>query len=74
MLYICYQEVKMVTNEEFKNIISDFLKKTGMPASSFGTQAKNDPNFVFRIMSGQEVKEEGKLRVLDFINNYKQEE
>ncbi|MBQ5783611.1 MAG: hypothetical protein IIW11_01320 [Bacteroidales bacterium] len=64
----------MVSNEEFKNIVSDFLEKTGMSASSFGLQAKNDPSFVFRIMSGQEVKEDGKNRVLDFINNYKQEE
>ena len=63
----------MVTNEEFKKIVSDFLERTGIPASTFGIQAKNDPNFVFRVMSGQEVKEEGKLRVLDFINNYKSE-
>ena len=64
----------MVTNEEFKNIISDFLQTSNMSASSFGKQVKNDPCFVFRVMSGQEVKEEGKHRVLDFINNYQTEE
>lgn len=63
----------MVTNEEFRNIVSDFLQKTGMSATSFGTQAKNDPCFVFRIMNGQEVKEDGKIKVLEFINNYEQE-
>ena len=62
----------MISNEELKNVVSDFLEKTGMAASSFGKQAKNDPSFVSRIMSGQEVKESGKEKILDFIENYKE--
>jgi predicted transcriptional regulator len=62
----------MISNEEFKNVVSDFLEKTGMAASAFGKQAKNDPSFVSRIMSGQEVKESGKEKILDFIENYKE--
>lgn len=64
----------MVTNEEFKNIITAFLNETGMSQTAFGIQAKNDPSFYSRIMSGQEVKEGGKQQVLDFINNYKKGE
>lgn len=63
----------MITNKELKQVVSDFLKKTGMSASTFGKKAKNDPNLVFRIMGGQEVKESGKEKILDFINNYQEE-
>ena len=63
----------MITNEELKKVVSDFLKETGMSASTFGKKAKNDPSFVFRIMGGQEVKESGKEKILDFINNYSEE-
>ena len=62
----------MISNEELKNVVSDFLEKTGMAASAFGKQAKNDPSLVSRIMSGQEVKESGKEKILDFIENYKE--
>lgn len=63
-----------MTNEEFKKCIIEFLKKTGMAPTTFGLKAKNDPNFVFRIMSGQECREKGRERVLNFINNYNAEE
>ncbi len=62
----------MVTNEQLKKIVLDFLEKSGISASSFGKQAKNDPNLVFRIVAGQEVKEEGKERILNFINSYEE--
>ncbi len=60
----------MVSNEEFKNIVTAFLNRTGLSQTAFGIRAKNDPSFYSRIMSGQEVKESGKQQVLDFINNY----
>ncbi len=63
----------MVSNEDFKKIVSDFLKETGMSPTSFGMKAKNDPSFYSRLMAGQEVKECGKNQVLNFINNYKGE-
>ena len=61
-----------MTNNEFKNAVEDFVKRTGMSATSFGIKAKNDPCFYSRVMSGQEVKEEGKNRVLAFMEQYKE--
>ena len=62
-----------MTNNEFKNAVEDFVKRTGMSATSFGIKAKNDPCFYSRVMSGQEVKEEGKNRVLAFMEQYKEQ-
>lgn len=61
-----------MTNNEFKNAVEEFVKRTGMSATSFGIKAKNDPSFYNRIMSGQEVKEKGKERVLKFMEQYKE--
>ena len=61
-----------MTNEDFKNAVVEFLNETGMSATAFGTKAKNDPSFYNRIMSGQEVKEKGKERVLKFMEQYKE--
>lgn len=61
----------ILSNSEFKKKISDFLQETGMAPTTFGTKAKNDPSFVARVMSGQSVNEEGKKKVIAFIDSYK---
>lgn len=63
----------LISNKEFQDKINLFLSETGMSATAFGIKAKNDPRFVSRVLGGQEVKEDGKKRVIDFIDSYKQE-
>ncbi len=61
----------MISNDEFRQKIFDFIKRTGISPTSFGEMAKNDPSFVRRLEKGQEVKESGKKQVLEFMENYK---
>ena len=61
-----------ISNKEFIDKIDEFLKKTGMSVSTFGKKAKGDPSFYTRIKNGMEVKESGKSRVLDFMQNHKE--
>lgn len=63
----------MISNGELKNKVSEFLETTGMSRTKFGILAKNDPNFVFRLLSGQDVRESGKIKVLKFIENFNKE-
>lgn len=60
----------MITNEEFKKEITDFLAQTGMSPTIFGKKVKKDPSFYCRVMKGQEVKEEGKRKVLEFMKSF----
>ena len=63
-----------ISNEEFKEKIKCFLTETSISPTAFGIKAKNDPLFVKRVFKGQEVKEDGKRKVIDFMENYKQGE
>lgn len=58
------------TNKELLEKIEEFLKKTGMSASTFGTQAASSPSLVFDIREGRGCGEAVQTRILDFINNY----
>jgi hypothetical protein len=59
---------------EFLKKIEEFLAKSGMSATNLGIKAINSPTFVFDIRNGRQCLDSTKERVLDFINNYKQEE
>ena len=61
-----------MTKEDFKKTITDFIENTGMSATAFGLAAANNPNFVFDINKGRECREETQARILNFINNYKE--
>lgn len=58
------------TNKELLEKIEEFLEKTGMAATAFGTSAVNSPSFVFDIREGRGCGEAVQARILDFINNY----
>jgi hypothetical protein len=59
---------------EFLKKIEEFLASSGMSATNFGIKAMNNPTFVFDIRNGRQCLDSTKDKVLDFINNYKQEE
>lgn len=61
----------MISNDEFRQKVFDFIKTNKISPTSFGEMAKNDPSFVRRLEKGQEVKESGKKQVLEFMENYK---
>ncbi len=43
----------MTILERFKRDIEDFLREQGVPASTFGKIAMNDPNFVHQLRKGR---------------------
>ena len=61
----------ILSNEEFKQKIFDFMAANNMSATTFGILANKEPNFVFLLKSGRECRETTKQRVLDFIRDYK---
>lgn len=63
----------MLSNEELKQEIKKFLEKTGMTPTEFGIKAKNDPSLLKRIENGQEIRESGKNRIIEFMANYNKE-
>ncbi len=60
----------MLSNEELKQEIKKFLDKTGMTPTEFGIKAKNDPSLLKRIENGQEIRESGKNKIIEFMVNY----
>lgn len=60
-----------ISNEDFSTKIEQFLCETGLSPSTFGKMTRNDPRFVFRVRNGMEVKESGKIRIFEFMENYK---
>lgn len=59
-----------MTDREFLKKIEAFLKETGMAASTFGTDARGDPNFVFNLRKGSEVT----LRVVNEVVAFMEKE
>jgi predicted transcriptional regulator len=62
-----------MTKKDFLEMVENFLSNKGMSATTFGILANKEPNLVFTLREGRECREETQARVLDFINNYKQE-
>ena len=62
-----FLEVKM-RKAEFLEKVEDFLERTKMSPTAFGTKAKAEPNFVFEIRKGRECREEVQERVLRFMS------
>ncbi len=60
----------MLSNEELKKEIKIFLEKYGMSQTEFGIKAKNDPSLIKRLEGGQDIRESGKIRIIDFMVNY----
>jgi len=54
--------------------INRFLKRTGMPATTFGWMAIGDPNFVRNLREGREPRFQTLLRVKKFMSSYQQRE
>jgi hypothetical protein len=61
------------SNKELIDLIEDFMKKTGMSATTFGMKANKDPNLVFQIREGRGCGEEVQKRITDFIEGYDEE-
>jgi predicted transcriptional regulator len=63
-----------MNKKDFLETVETFMKTKEMSATTFGILANKEPNLVFTLREGRECREETQARVLDFINNYKQEE
>lgn len=61
------------SNSELKELIENFLTKTGMSATNFGIEALKQPNLVFQIREGRGCGEEVQKRITDFIEGYNEE-
>ena len=62
-----FLEVKM-RKAEFLEKVEDFLERTKMSPTAFGTKAKAEPNFVFELRKGRECREDVQERVLRFMD------
>lgn len=58
-----------MTTEAFLKEIEEFLSGTGMPHTTFGKEAMNDPSFVTRMRNGGNPTMKTIKRVRDFIDN-----
>ena len=67
MLYIRGMEGKMLNKEEFKKIIETYISEENISATTLGIKTLKDPSFVPRVFKGREVREDGKLKVINFI-------
>lgn len=50
-----------------------FLRRTGMPATTFGRLAAHDPRFVLDLRLGREPRPRTEKRVEHFMNIYREE-
>jgi hypothetical protein len=57
----------MLNKEEFKNIIKKYISEENISATALGIKTLKDPSFVPSVFNGREVREEGKLKVINFI-------
>lgn len=63
----------MLTNNELLERIKDFIAEKGISPTEFGLKAKGDPSLIKRLENGQDVRESGKIRILEFMSNYEGE-
>jgi hypothetical protein len=52
--------------------IEVFLRRTGMPATTFGRMATSDPRFVLDLRNGRSPREATEQRVEHFMNDYRE--
>ena len=52
--------------------IETFLRRTGMPATTFGRLAAHDPRFVFDLRKGREPRPRTEYRAEHFMNTYRE--
>jgi hypothetical protein len=60
-------EAKMLNKEEFKKIIEKYISEENISATALGIKTLKDPSFVLKVSRGREVRECGKLKVINFI-------
>ena len=53
--------------------IEVFLRRTGMPATTFGRLAARDPRFVLDLRNGREPRARTERRMEHFMNTYREE-
>lgn len=53
--------------------IEKFLRRTGMPATTFGRRAASDPRFVFDLRNGRMPRARTEQRIEHFMNNIHEE-
>lgn len=63
-----------MTKKEFLETIENFLKMREMSPTAFGISSFGDPKLVFDLRKGRECREETQNKILDFINNYQEEQ
>jgi hypothetical protein len=61
-------EDPMPTDRPLRMIVEMFLRETGMPATTFGRLALNDPRFVLDLRLGREAGTRVRCRVEHFMN------
>lgn len=61
-----------MTKKDFAETIETFLEKHKMAPTTFGILANKEPNFVFLIRDGRECREETQARILNFMQQYKE--
>lgn len=52
--------------------IEIFLRRTGMPATTFGRLAAHDPRFVHDLRNGREPRTRTQQRIEHFMNTYRE--
>lgn len=60
--------------QDFIDEIDAFLARTGMTETRFGISALGDPNFIFDLRSGRDVRLTTVERVRQFMVDYRPEE
>lgn len=58
--------------EIFLEYVEQFLSKTNMSPTTFGTLALKQPNFVFLLRKGREAREKTQNKVITFIQKYEE--
>lgn len=61
----------MSAKEELLDTIERFLKRTGIPASVFGTEALGDPSLVKKLREGRTVRLDTAERLRTFMDEYR---
>ena len=55
--------------EEFRSAVEEFIAREGVSPSAFGKNFTNDPLFVFQLRNGREPRSATKAKVLRAMND-----